>query len=398
MSDRPTFVIVGGGLAGARAAETLRAEGFEGRVVLVAAEPELPYERPPLSKGYLAGRSPLAEARVHDEPFYDAHDVEIVTGRAATALDTAAREVGLADGTTIAYDRLLIATGAVPRRLPVDGADRDGVHVLRTVADADALRAVIERKGRIAVIGAGWIGSEVAATARSEGAEVTLIDHADVPLQHVLGPRIGAFFADLHRAHGVRLLTGASVQRIEAGPRVVLADGAIDADAVVLGVGVAPATALAEAAGLRVDDGIVTDGHLRTSADGVFAAGDVASVFNARYGRCVRVEHWASAGDQGAAAARAMLGRGDAYAKVPFFFSDQYDLGMEYNGLHSPADRLEIRGSLDDARFQAYWSRADGTITAAMHANDWDAGASIKALVEHGASLDTLDPGAPRAA
>lgn len=397
MSDRTTFVIVGGGLAGAKAAETLRAEGFDGRLVLVGAEAELPYERPPLSKGYLAGETALAEARVHDRSFYDEHDIELVTGRAATALDTAAREVGLAGGARLGYDRLLIATGALPRRPPIEGADRDGVLVLRTIADADALRQVIERQGRLAVIGAGWIGCEVAATARSRGAEVTLIARAETPLQHVLGRRIGEFFADLHRAHGVELMTRAHVTRIEPGPRVVLAGGGVvDADAVVLGVGVAPATALAEAGGLRVDGGVVTDERLRTSASGVFAAGDVASAYNPRYDRHVRVEHWANAAEQGAAAARSMLDRGGAYATVPFFFSDQYDLGMEYFGLHDPDDRLVIRGSTDAGSFQAFWIGGDGRVGAGMHANDWDASAEIGRQVEARAPMDVREPAGER--
>jgi 3-phenylpropionate/trans-cinnamate dioxygenase ferredoxin reductase component len=404
VSDRTTFVIVGGGLAGAKAAETLRAEGFDGRLVLVGAEPELPYERPPLSKSYLAGETMLAEARVHDQTFYDDHDIELITGHAATDLDPAAREVALDDGSRLSYHRLLIATGAVPRRPPIEGADREGVHVLRTVADADALRAAIRPGGRLAVIGAGWIGSEVAATARGLGADVTLIEHASAPLQHVLGCELGGFFAELHRAHGVEVLANARVTRIEDGPNVVLADGApIAADAVVLGVGVAPATALAEAGGLQLDNGVVTDEHLRTSASGVFAAGDVAAVFHPRYNRHVRVEHWATAADQGAAAARSMLGRGEAYTKVPFFFSDQYDLGMEYFGLHEPSDRLVVRGNPGDGRFRAFWLGADHGISAAMHVNDWDASDAIRQLVESGArvepaALDELDPTEAQAA
>jgi 3-phenylpropionate/trans-cinnamate dioxygenase ferredoxin reductase component len=391
VSDRTTFVIVGGGLAGAKAAETLREEGFDGGIVLVADEPHLPYERPPLSKAYLAGQSTIADAQVHDDAFYSDHGVELLTSTRATAIDGHARRVSLSDGEELAYDRLLIATGAVPKRPAIPGADRDGVHVLRTVSDADALREVIVRRGRLAIIGAGWIGSEVAATARGTGVDVTLIEHADTPLQQVLGRKLGEFFADLHRGHGVDLRTGGGVARIEEGLRVVLEDEtSIEADAVVLGVGVAPAAALAEAGGLRVDNGIVTDGRLRTSVDGVFAAGDVANVFNSRYGRHVRVEHWAAAADHGAAAARSMLDRGDPYTSVPFFFSDQYDLGMEYYGLHSPEDALVIRGDLAGACFQAYWIGADRCITAGMHANDWDAGDAIRRLVEEGASLEAV--------
>jgi 3-phenylpropionate/trans-cinnamate dioxygenase ferredoxin reductase subunit len=399
MPERRTFVIAGGGLAGAKAVETLRAEGFDGRIVLVSAERELPYERPPLSKSYLAGRTTLADARVHDGAFYDDHDVDVLKGREATTLDPEAREVGLADGTTLRYDRLLIATGAVPRRPPIPGADRDGVQVLRTVADADRLRERVAGGGRLAIIGGGWIGCEVAATARELGADVTLLEAADTPLRQVLGPELGAFFAELHRAHGVYVRTGVRIDRIEAGPRVMLAGGeAVEADAVLLGVGVAPATALAESGGLRVDDGIVTDELLRTSADGVFAAGDVASAFHPRHGRHVRVEHWATAGDQGAAVARSMLGTGEPYAQVPFFFSDQYDLGLEHFGLHGPADRLVLRGATGDGRFLAFWIGPDGTVTAGMHVNDWDASEPVRRLVERGARVDAgalASPGVP---
>jgi 3-phenylpropionate/trans-cinnamate dioxygenase ferredoxin reductase component len=399
VSDHNPIVIVGGGLAGAKAAETLRAEGYGGRLALVGAEADLPYERPPLSKSYLAGETKLAEAQVHDRSFYDEHDIELITGHAATSLDPAARSVELDDGSTLRYARLLIATGAVPRRPPIEGVDREGVHVLRTAADADVLRQVIERGGRLAIIGAGWIGSEVAATARSRGAEVALIEHAQTPLEHVLGRQIGEFFAGLHRRHGVELTTGARVERIEEGPKVVLADRVVvEADAVVLGVGVAPATALAEDGALRIDNGILVDEQLRTSASGVFAAGDVASMFHPRYGRHVRVEHWANAADQGAAAGRSMLDRGEAFTKVPFFFSDQYDLGMEYFGLHGPADRLVIRGHTDDGCFQAFWIGTDGGVTAAMHANDWDASDAIRQIVETGAPLEAVESTVPQTA
>jgi 3-phenylpropionate/trans-cinnamate dioxygenase ferredoxin reductase subunit len=251
VSDRKTFAIVGGGLAGAKAAETLREEGFDGRIVLVADEAHLPYERPPLSKTYLAGDSKLAEAHVHDEGFYSDKRIELLTSTRATALDTSAHRVSLSDGEELRYDRLLIATGAAPRRPPIEGASSDSVHVLRSVADADGLRAALCPGARLVVIGAGWIDSEAAATARGLGAEVTVIEQATVPLERVLGARIGQFFADLHRDQGVELLTNAGVQRIEgAVRRVRLADGrTIDADAVLFAIGVAPATALAEAGG-----------------------------------------------------------------------------------------------------------------------------------------------------
>jgi 3-phenylpropionate/trans-cinnamate dioxygenase ferredoxin reductase subunit len=330
----------------------------------------------------------VAEARVHDQAFYDEHGVELLTGRAAIGLGPGARELALDDGSMLGYDRLLIAPGAAPGRPPIPGAGVDGVRVLRTVEDADVLRQVLARGGRLAVIGAGWIGSEVAATARSSGAHVTLIARGEAPLQGVLGRQIGEFFAGLHRSHGVELVT-APVERIEAGPTVILAGGrAVAADAVVLGVGVALATALGESGGLRIDNGIVTDERLRTSAPGVFAAGGVANAYHPRDERRIRVEHWANVGERGAAAARSMLDRGDAYTKVPFLFSDQYHLGMEYSGLHDAGDRLVIRGSSDAGTFQAFRIGGDGRLTAAMHANDWDASGTIARLVESGARVD----------
>jgi 3-phenylpropionate/trans-cinnamate dioxygenase ferredoxin reductase subunit len=386
VSDEQTFVIVGAGLAGAKAAETLRAESFRGRVVLIGAEPELPYERPPLSKSYLAGETPLGDARVHDADYYAEQSIELLTGNAATALDTVARRVELADGSALAYDKLLIATGAVPRRPPIEGAELDGVLLLRTASDADALREAIDRPGRLIVIGAGWIGSEVAATARGRGSEVTVIEQSHVPLERVLGPQLGEYFARLHRSHGVELLTGTGVARIDGDSRatgVTLTDGrAVEGDAVLLAVGVGPATDLAVAGGLEIDDGIVADARLRTSAPDVFAAGDVASAQHPRYGRRVRVEHWANAADQGAFAAQSMLGSAEEYSKVPYFFSDQYDMGMEYFGLHGAGDELVVRGSLDDDSFQVLWTAPDGTVTAAMHVNDWDASDAIRASVD----------------
>ncbi|HKG62685.1 MAG TPA: FAD-dependent oxidoreductase [Solirubrobacteraceae bacterium] len=388
MSDRKTFVIVGGGLAAAKAAETLREEGFDGRIVVVAEEDRLPYERPPLSKSYLAGESPFSDAVVHDEAFYGERDVELLRGSRAAALDPGARAVTLADGGRLEFDRLLIATGALPKRPPIEGADGERVLTLRSVADADAIKAAVAGGGRLVIVGGGWIGCEVAASARGLGASVTVVEQAGTPLEAVLGPRLGAFFGDLHRSHGVELLTGAGVERITDGGRGVALVGGrtVEADAVLLAVGVAPATALAESAELAVDDGILVDELLRTSADDVFAAGDVASMQHARYGR-IRVEHWDNAIGQGQAAARSMLGNGEPYAKLPYFFTDQYDLGMEYVGHHGRSDELTIRGSLEDSSFRAYWTAPDGHITAAMHVNDWDAIDPMRELVETGGAL-----------
>jgi 3-phenylpropionate/trans-cinnamate dioxygenase ferredoxin reductase subunit len=383
-----TFVIVGGGLAAAKAAETLRSQGFDGRVVLIGDERQFPYERPPLSKDYLAGKSTLADARVHGHEYYVTHGIEVVD-ETVTAIARTEQTVTLAGGEILRYDRLLIATGATPRRAPFDGAELPGVHSLRTIRDADALRAVLAPHVRLVVIGAGWIGCEVTATARGLGAEVTLLEHASAPLERVLGPELGGFFADLHRAHGVDLRTGVAVDRIEGDARascVVLSDGStIDADVVLVAVGAAPATAIGEATGLEVADGIVVDAQLRTSDSQIFAAGDVAAAFHPRYGRHVRVEHWANAAEQGALAARNMLGAAEEHVALPYFFSDQYDIGLEYIGLHGADDQLEIRGDTGERRFNAVWSGPDGRVTAAMHVNDWDAIEELRRLVDEGA-------------
>jgi 3-phenylpropionate/trans-cinnamate dioxygenase ferredoxin reductase component len=370
-----TFVIVGAGLAGAKAAETLRAEGFGGRIVLVGAEPELPYERPPLSKKYLAGAAGREDAEVHPRGFYVDHEIDLVAGALATGLDVNAHRVTLADSRFFEYDRLLIATGAVPRRPPIPGAE-DAL-VLRTLADAEALRARLRPGSSVAIVGAGWIGCEVAAAARTLGAEVTLIEQGEVPLERVLGRELGAMYGELHRERGVDLRTGESSR------------GPIEADTVLVAVGVGPDTRLAEAGGLAIDDGVLVDELLRTSDPDVFAAGDVANALHPRYARHVRVEHWANALNQGVAAARSMLDLGEPYARLPYFFSDQYDVGMEYVGLHDPTtDRLVVEGRLADRQFRAFWVDAEDRVTAGMHVNDWDDGIEpIKRAVEAGAPL-----------
>jgi 3-phenylpropionate/trans-cinnamate dioxygenase ferredoxin reductase component len=381
-----TFVIIGAALAGAKAAETLREEGFGGRVVLIGDEPELPYERPPLSKQYLAGAAERDGAHVHPRVFYDEQRIELVRAT-ASAVDVVEHRVALADGRVLSYDRLLLATGAVPRRPPIPGIER--THTLRTLADADTLLAVFARGGTVAVIGAGWIGCEVAAAARSHGAEVVLIEHAATPLHAVLGPDLGSLFADLHSSHGVRLLCGAAVAEI-GETSVSLTDGTeVACDHVVVGVGVAPATGLAAAAELEVDDGIVTDEYLRTSAPAVFAAGDVARAFHPRYGRTIRVEHWANALHQGPAAARSMLDRGEPYTRLPYFFSDQYDLGMEYIGLHGPDDRLVVQRPTDELKLQAFWLGRDNRVTAGMHINDWGAIEALERTIGSGEPVST---------
>ncbi len=386
MPIQDPFVVVGAGLAGAKAAETLREEGFDGPVVLVGAEPERPYERPPLSKQYLLGRADRDSAFVHDAGWYAEHDVELRTGVRATRLDPAAHRLTLHTGEELGYARLLLATGASPRRLPVPGADLDGVRYLRTLADADRLRTDLAGGGRrVVVVGAGWIGLEVTAAARSHGNTVTVVEPQPTPLHAVLGAEMGRVFARLHRDHGVELLTDTVVREIRgSGGRVttVVTDGhaGLPADLVVVGVGVVPDSRVAAAAGLEVDNGVVVDEALRCSTPDVHAAGDVASAFHPLYGRHVRVEHWANALNQGPAAARSMLGQEVVYDRVPYSYSDQYELGMEYSGLAGPGDTVVCRGNPDDGEFIAFWTE-DGRVTAGMNVNVWDVTAPIQRLI-----------------
>ncbi|MGP8205991.1 MAG: NAD(P)/FAD-dependent oxidoreductase [Acidimicrobiales bacterium] len=392
MKGERTFVIVGAALAGAKAAETLRTEGFDGRVVLVGEEPVRPYERPPLSKEYLRGEKSFDQvAAVHPAGFYEEHDIELRTSTSVAAIDAVSSEVVLATGERIGYARLLLATGAVPRRLSVPGADLDGVLYLRTVADADVIAARIRSGARVVVIGAGWIGCEVAASARQLGSEVAMVEPSRLPLEGALGPEVGAIYRDLHAAHGVEMHFGArveSVQGTRSAEAVRLSDGtSIAADAVVVGVGAGPRTELAAAAGLDVGNGVVVDEHLASSVPGIYAAGDVANAFYVRYGTHIRLEHWSAALNQGPAAARAMLGGSDPYTKTPYFFSDQYDLGMEYRGYAPTFDRVVFRGDPSAGAFIAFWIAAD-RVVAAMNANIWDVGDAIEALLQSERAAD----------
>ncbi|MGD9573065.1 MAG: NAD(P)/FAD-dependent oxidoreductase [Thermoleophilia bacterium] len=402
MAGPQRIVIAGGGLAGAKAAETLRSEGFDGDLTIVAAEQERPYERPPLSKEVLRGEKDHESARVHERGFYDAMDIVLRLGEAAASLDPAAGTVTLERGDVLPWDRLLIATGAEPRALPVPGGDLPGVLTLRTLDDSDRLREVARSGGRLVVIGAGWIGCEAAASARELGAEVTVVEMADVPLAGVLGRRVGGIYADLHREHGVELLTGARLEAVEGdgrAERIRLAGGrTIDCAAVLAGVGVVPRTALAESAGLAVDNGILVDATLETSAPGVFAAGDVANALHPFYdGRRVRVEHWANALNQGPTAARNMLGAAEPYDRLPYFFSDQYDTGMEYSGLASAEDEVVIRGDESARELIAFWV-AERRVLAGMNLNIWDVNDAVQALIRSRAVVDPAklaDPGVP---
>jgi 3-phenylpropionate/trans-cinnamate dioxygenase ferredoxin reductase subunit len=402
MSERRTFVIVGGGLAGASAASTLREEGFDGRVVLVSSEPEEPYHRPPLSKEYLRGELDEAKLRVHEHALYRDQEIELRLGTTVASLEPGSREIVLEGGERLAFDAVLLATGSEPRALDLPGAELDGVHYLRTHPDSDALAAAIKGSNGVVVIGAGWIGCEVAASARTLGADVTIVAPAHVPLERVLGAQLGGMYGDLHREHGVQLLLEHSVEQLQGRTRVeqvVLTDGTVVAcDTVVVGIGATPRLALAHAAGLEIGNGVLVDGRLQTDAAGVFAAGDIASVPNPIFGgRRIRIEHWANANDQGPAAARAMLGSTDLWHRVPYFFSDQYDVGMEFAGDLHDADRLVLRGELASRELIAFWLQGD-RLVAGMNVNVWDVSESIQRIISAGGPVDErklVDPDVP---
>jgi 3-phenylpropionate/trans-cinnamate dioxygenase ferredoxin reductase subunit len=406
MSEDQAYVIVGASLGGAKAAEALRAAGSDGPVILIGDETDRPYERPPLSKGYLLGNAERDSIYVHPPGWYAEHHVELRLGTVVTAIDPAAHELTLSDGSRVGYAKLLLTTGSSPRRLPVPGADLAGVQYLRRVADCDQLKATLETASRVAVIGAGWIGLETAAAARTAGAEVTVLEAADLPLLRVLGPEAAQVFADLHRQHDVGMRFGIQVAEITGSDGqatgVLLSDGTrVPADAVIVGVGITPNVQLAEAAGLEVNNGIVVDKHLRSSNPDIYAAGDVASAFHPLLGKHIRVEHWSNALNQPQAAARSMLGQDVSYDRVPYFYTDQYDLGMEYSGYVEPGgyDRVVFRGDVGRREFIAFWLR-DGRVLAGMNVNIWDVNDAIQEMVRSGKPADAsrlADPDVPLA-
>jgi 3-phenylpropionate/trans-cinnamate dioxygenase ferredoxin reductase subunit len=380
MADERTFVIVGASLAGAKAAETLRAEGFAGKVIVIGEETERPYERPPLSKGHLQGKEGAREkAFVHPPEWYAEHDVDLRLATRVTHLDPAAHTVTLDGVDELRYDRLLLTT----------------VRYLRTIDESDALLDHLRKATDVVVVGAGWIGLETAAAARHHGANVTVAEMAPLPLQRVLGDEVATIFADLHRANGVTFRFGTSAAEFRGSDgrltSVVLSDGTeLPADLAVVGVGIQPNTELAVDGGLSVDNGILVDAALRTSAEDVFAAGDVVNLDHPLLGRRIRVEHWANALNGGKVAARALLGEDVVYDRVPYFFSDQYDLGMEYSGYATPDgyDRVVFRGdpSIVDGKtgeFIAFWTK-EGRVLAGMNVNVWDVTDDIQALVRAG--------------
>ena len=401
------IAIVGGGLAGATAAKTLRVEGFEGPVTLLAEEAQAPYLRPPLSKEYLLGKDGEDALPVVPQGWYEENDVDLQLGAPVTGLDTAARTVTLGDGSRLPYSALLLATGARPRSIPLPGSSLDGVMTFRTLDDSRRLRDALSAGGRnVVMVGSGWIGMELAAAANSYGNSVTLLGLEQVPLAAAIGPELGAFFRSLHESRGVRFrlpASAAAITGVDGRVTGVRTDAGeiLAADLVVIAVGVVPETSLAAAAGIALDNGILTDASLRTSAPAVFAAGDVANALHPFTGGHHRSEHWSNALNGGKVAGRAMLGREAVLDTIPYFYTDQYDVSMEYSGFPSLVEGPPVlRGSLERQEFLAFWQR-EGCVVAGMNVN-WPRSdkpqKAIKALITARASVspDSLaDPDVP---
>ena len=392
MTDERRFVIVGASLAGAMAAETLRTEGFEGAVELIGDEDHLPYERPPLSKDALLGKEEHSVAQLHDQQWYDDHKITLRLGSAATGIDPAEHTVTLADGSTVSYDKLLLATGSRARSLDVPGNDLAGIHYLRTLDESQTLTDAFKKQPRVVVVGAGWIGLEAAAAAREHGCEVTVVEPQPTALAGVLGERVGGIFAGLHTAKGVtfRFGTGVSGFTGKESVEAVELDGgeSLPAELVLVGIGVLPNTQLAEAAGIAVaapsdGGGVLVDATLQTSEPDVYAAGDIARWDHPLLGYRVRVEHWANARESAAAAAKAMLGQDVSYDDIPYFFTDQYDAGMEYAGdlPRGASYDVVLRGDPDSGEYMAFWLDDDDRMLAGMHVNQWDTIDAVQALI-----------------
>ncbi|MDI6858569.1 MAG: FAD-dependent oxidoreductase [Dehalococcoidia bacterium] len=391
MNDKPTYVIVGANLTGGTAAETLRSEGFDGRIVLVGAEPDPPYERPPLSKDYLRRESPREHVFLQGAQYYREHEIDLRLGERAVSLDPGERRVELESGELVRYDRLLIATGADLRRLYVPGIGLEGVRYLRTLRDADALGDELQKRPRVLVVGAGFIGSEVAASARVLGCEVTMIEIAPVPLVRALGEEMGSIYAAIHRDHGVDVRTGMGVaefrgaRRLEAA--VTTTGDVISCDIAVIGVGVASAVGWLEDSGVALENGVLTDELGRTNLPDVYAAGDVANWWHPVWRERLRLEHYDNALNQGAAVARNMLGAAEAYAPVPYFWSDQYELSLQYVGFASRWDSVVFRGDPATRSFSAFYV-VNGRLRAALSVNRITDQAPAERLIRAGVPID----------
>jgi 3-phenylpropionate/trans-cinnamate dioxygenase ferredoxin reductase subunit len=406
MASSTIFVIIGGGLAGAKAAEALRDSGFDGQIVLFAEEEHLPYERPPLSKEYLAHKKSLTDFTVQSSDWYRDHNVDLRLGSRVSAVNPAEHTVALPDGSTMRYEKLLLATGSASRRPPIPGSDAGAVHYLRTYDDAVALNSVLTEGSSLAVVGAGWIGLEVAAAARQRGVDVTVVETAKQPLLAALGETVGEVFANLHRDHGVDLRLEAQVEEITTtdgqATGLKMRDGStVVADAVLVAVGAKPNVELAEQAGLSMGDGgVLVDASLRTNDPDIYAVGDIAAAEHPLFGCRIRTEHWANALKQPAVAAAGMLGKPGEYAELPYFFTDQYDLGMEYVG-HAPSfEQVVFRGDVAGREFVAFWLDGNSRVLAGMNVNIWDVLDDVKALIRSRTSVDPdklADPQSPLA-
>ena len=404
MADSKTFVIVGGGLGGAKAAEALREKGFDGKVVLLADEEYLPYERPPLSKDFLAGKKSLKDFTVHDSDWYRDNKIDLRVSTEVSAIDRKAHTVTIADDTSIRYDKLLLATGSRARWLSIPGSDSTGVHHLRKFDDASNLNTALKEGTSLAIVGAGWIGLEVAASARERGVDVTVVETAKAPLIGAVGEEVGNVFAQLHRDHGVDLRLDIEVKEItvEDGKAtgLKLGDGStITADRVLIAVGAQPNVELAEEAGLSTGDGgVLVDASLRTSDSDIYAVGDIAAAEHPLFEERIRTEHWANALKQPAVAVAGMLGESGEYSELPYFFTDQYDLGMEYAG-HAPgSNRVVFRGDVNSREFVAFWLDADNHVLAGMNVNIWDVLDDIKSLIRKKTAVNLnklVDPQVP---
>ena len=404
MANSRTFVIIGGGLGGAKAAEALREKDFDGQIIVCAEEDHLPYERPPLSKEFLAGKKSLDDFTVHDSAWYRENEIDLRLNARVLSVDRAAHTVELPDNTRVEYDKLLLATGSRSRRLPIPGSDAAGVHYLRTFEDASALNSALVEGSSLAVVGAGWIGLEVAASARQRDVNVTVVETAKLPLMGAVGEEVGAVFAALHRDHGVDLRLDSEVEEITTADGKAtglrLGDGSsVAADAVLVAVGAQPNIELADQAGLSTGDGgVLVDASLRTSDHDIYAVGDIAAAEHPLFGSRIRTEHWANALKQPAVAAAGMLGEKAEYTELPYFFTDQYDLGMEYAGYAPTYNRVVFRGDVDGREFVAFWLDADNRVLAGMNVNIWDVLDDVKSLIRSKSAVDPdklADPQAP---
>jgi 3-phenylpropionate/trans-cinnamate dioxygenase ferredoxin reductase component len=386
------FVVVGSSLAGGTAAATLREEGFDGRVILIGEEPQAPYERPPLSKDYLRGEQPFEDALVRPRDFYASNAIDTLFGTRATRLNPVDKTIELSGSDRVRYDKVLIATGSRNRRLPIPGLDLEGVYGLRTVEDCDRIRGEIRPGRRAAVVGMGFIGSEIASSLRQLGVEVVVIEAGKVPLHRVLGEEVGRIMEHIHRDHGVDMIFEQQVSGFEGRGRVeriVTQSGRrIECDFAVVGVGVEPVVDVVMGSGIEVDNGLVVDEYCRTNAEGVFAAGDVTNHYHPIFKQRMRVEHWHNALNQGAAAARNMMGMGSVYDGIHWFWSDQYDYNLQYVGFHKDWDKLVVRGSLENRDFIAFYVK-DALIAAAIGMNRGRDIRRATALIKARAAVET---------